>query len=232
MLINDVCQEYNLTLRTLRYYEEVGLLSPVRNDSNIRDYSSQELAQLELILILKHFEFSLKEIKKLITSNDLTLLHEMLQGELTSLDIQHQNILQKRQIIQTLLKTYASIDPSQHSLSAFIKEQIYIKDMERILPMLTTTKSIVVEISKELIPCATSENPLSLLPSVKTLRDTLNAEYHIDLDLIRIVDKEELKAYEYRILQNDSLLIHKTIDSKDILVQSDHIISNLKALVL
>lgn len=232
MLINHVCKKYNLTLRTLRYYEEVSLLNPKRDKSNIRDYSQTDLTRLELILILKHFDFSLKDIKKLIISDDLSLLNEMLETELTSLDMKHQNILQKRQIIRTLLNTYGSLDQRNHSLAAFVKEQVYIKDMERILPMLSTTKSIEIEISKELIPCATSENPNSLLPSIKYLRENLGSKYDINLELIRVVDKEELGPYEYRILQNETLLIQKTITSKDILTQSDHIISNLKALVL
>jgi DNA-binding transcriptional MerR regulator len=232
MLINEVCKKYKLTLRTLRYYEELNLLQPKRNVSNIRDYSNSDIITLELILLLKNFNFTLKDIKNLIVTDDLALFRSLLKTKLTKLDYQHQEIIQKRQIIQSILNTYGSLDTSKHSLSEFVKEQIYIKDTERILPMLSSTDDIKIIISKELIPCASSDNPKSLIPSIKSLRKSLQTELNINLYLVRIVDDLQLNPYEYKIIQNESLLIQKTIDSEDIFIQSDHIISNLKALVI
>ena len=56
---------YNVTYRTLRFYEQRGLLAPIRNGT-IRTYSVKDRIRLELILKAKRFGFSLSEIEILI----------------------------------------------------------------------------------------------------------------------------------------------------------------------
>lgn len=55
-----------MSTRTIRYYEEIGLLSPARTETNQRLYSSGELAKLKLIFRGKRYGFSLDEIKEMV----------------------------------------------------------------------------------------------------------------------------------------------------------------------
>ncbi|MFC5559925.1 MerR family DNA-binding transcriptional regulator [Ureibacillus thermophilus] len=64
--IQEVAKEFNITPRTLRYYEEIGLLSPNRTESNLRTFSKKEIAKLKLIMRGKRYGFSLKEIKEMV----------------------------------------------------------------------------------------------------------------------------------------------------------------------
>lgn len=64
--IQEVAKEFNITPRTLRYYEEIGLLSPNRTQSNLRTFSKKEIAKLKLIMRGKRYGFSLDEIKEMI----------------------------------------------------------------------------------------------------------------------------------------------------------------------
>ncbi|MGM0845777.1 MAG: MerR family transcriptional regulator [Bacillota bacterium] len=64
--ISQLAAEFNLTTRTIRYYEELDLLKPARNDAGRRVYSRKEYARLKLILRGKRFGFSLDEIKEMI----------------------------------------------------------------------------------------------------------------------------------------------------------------------
>ncbi len=64
--IAEVCRMFYLTPRTLRYYEEIGLLSPARNEANHRLYSKKELAKIKLIVRGKRYNFNLDEIKEMI----------------------------------------------------------------------------------------------------------------------------------------------------------------------
>ncbi|MDN9010600.1 MerR family transcriptional regulator [Brevibacillus laterosporus] len=55
-----------VSIRTLRYYDKVGLLSPAKHAENgFRIYTSNDLAKLQQILTLKYLGFSLGEIKAL-----------------------------------------------------------------------------------------------------------------------------------------------------------------------
>lgn len=234
MVINQVARRYNISIRTLRYYEELGLITSTRNDSNIRVFSEAEIEKLELILLFKSFNFKLKDIKLVITSNDTKLVKSLFSNKLTNLDIEFNNIIHKRQLIHSILNTFGSNDISKHNIQEIINEKIYFtQNNERLINMLSKTNDIIIEIGKNLIPSATSENANSLLPSIKSLRNELSNKFNINLEIIRVRDNTELlNTKEYRIIQNDSVLLQKHIESDDPLIQSDHIITNLKALVL
>ena len=71
--IGEVSKICNIPIKTLRYYDEIGLLIPrkIDPDSNYRYYSND---QMTLVLVIKHFKeagFSLKEIKALLGREDL-----------------------------------------------------------------------------------------------------------------------------------------------------------------
>jgi DNA-binding transcriptional MerR regulator len=54
MKIAEVSEQYGLSSDTLRYYERVGLISPVnRNESGIRDYNELDLRRVEFIKCMR-----------------------------------------------------------------------------------------------------------------------------------------------------------------------------------
>lgn len=80
--IGDFSILSRVTVKTLRYYDEVGLLKPahVDNTTGYRYYTYNQLPRLNRILALKDLGFSLEEIGKLL-SDDLTAeqMHGMLK---------------------------------------------------------------------------------------------------------------------------------------------------------
>lgn len=64
--ISDLARELEVSTRTIRYYEELGLLSPKRTERGARLYSRRDRARLRLILRGKRFGFSLEEIREMI----------------------------------------------------------------------------------------------------------------------------------------------------------------------
>lgn len=64
--IRELSREFDVTARTLRFYEEKGLLSPERNGQN-RVYSAADRARLTLILRGKTLGMSLEESADLIS---------------------------------------------------------------------------------------------------------------------------------------------------------------------
>lgn len=61
--LKEMCAEFDVTPRTLRYYEYIELLSPAR-EGRTRYYSSREIARLTLILNGRRFGFSLEQIRR------------------------------------------------------------------------------------------------------------------------------------------------------------------------
>lgn len=68
--IGDLAREFDVTLRTLRFYEDKALLNPRRDGLN-RIYSRRDRARLKLVLMGKRVGFSLYEIKEMLDLYDL-----------------------------------------------------------------------------------------------------------------------------------------------------------------
>ena len=97
--ISELAQEFDITTRTIRFYEAEGLLHPTRN-GQARIDSDQDRVHLKLILRGKRLGFSLSESKELITLYDpssknakqLTRLLEKIEERRCSLQQQLEDI--------------------------------------------------------------------------------------------------------------------------------------------
>ncbi|WP_110032166.1 MerR family transcriptional regulator [Hoeflea marina] len=67
--IGDLAAEFGVTLRTLRFYEDRGLLTPKRSGVT-RLFTKRDRARLKLILLGKRVGFSLTEVKRMIDLYD------------------------------------------------------------------------------------------------------------------------------------------------------------------
>jgi DNA-binding transcriptional MerR regulator len=67
MQIGEVAERTSLSLRTIRYYEEVGLVPPsARSAGGFRLYTETDVARLLLIRRMKPLEFSLEEMRDVL----------------------------------------------------------------------------------------------------------------------------------------------------------------------
>ena len=81
--ISELAHEFDVTPRTIRYYEDEGLLTPQR-EGQTRIYSHRDKIRLKLTLRGKRLGFSLAEIRELFEMYDTdrsskTQLHSMIQ---------------------------------------------------------------------------------------------------------------------------------------------------------
>ncbi len=84
--IGQVAERTGLSLRTIRFYEENGLVRPTsRTGGGFRLYSEDDLARLEMIKRMKPLGFTLEEMQELLTllaglaatPGDPTLIHRL-----------------------------------------------------------------------------------------------------------------------------------------------------------
>lgn len=71
MTVNEVSKLTGVSVRTLQYYDKIGLLPPAGyTEAGYRIYDDESLERLQQILLFKELEFPLKEIKRIINSTD------------------------------------------------------------------------------------------------------------------------------------------------------------------
>ncbi len=62
--VGDLAKKLKINKETIRYYEKIGLLSKPKKDNNgYRIYTKKDIDKIKIILIIKSFGFSLKEIE-------------------------------------------------------------------------------------------------------------------------------------------------------------------------
>ncbi|WP_166349263.1 MerR family transcriptional regulator [Phytoactinopolyspora limicola] len=100
--ITELANEFGVTLRTIRFYEEQDLLSPAREGSQ-RIFGEGDRVRLKLVLRGKRLGFSLTEIKKIVGMYDTDV------GEAGQLEYLLQQITQRRAELESRLRDIQAI---------------------------------------------------------------------------------------------------------------------------
>ncbi|WEY87299.1 aldehyde stress transcriptional regulator AdhR [Bacillus subtilis] len=103
MNIAQVAKQFGLTAATLRYYERVGLIPPVkRKDSGIRDYDEEDIKWIEFIKRMRNAGLSIEaliEYTTLFTEGDRTV-----EARKNILADERQRLIEKRKEIDETIK--------------------------------------------------------------------------------------------------------------------------------
>lgn len=92
MTVNEVSKLTGVSIRTLQYYDKIGLLKPTKyTESGYRLYDDIALEKLQQILLFREFEFSLKEIKEIISKKDFDK-NKALEQQITLLTLKKERL--------------------------------------------------------------------------------------------------------------------------------------------
>ena len=99
LTIREMSEEFDVTARTLRFYEAKELLFPIREGQK-RLFTKRDRARLKLIVKGKRFGFSLEEIRQLLDLYDmgdqqqtqLVKTYELAKERLKQLELQHHEL--------------------------------------------------------------------------------------------------------------------------------------------
>ncbi len=103
MTVNDVSKLTGVSIRTLQYYDQIGLLKPTElTKSNYRLYDDAALEKLQQILLFRELEFPLKDIKEIVNRSDFDKTKALEQQiELLQLKKEHiENLLNMCQYLK------------------------------------------------------------------------------------------------------------------------------------
>jgi len=159
--INEVVDSYGVSSRTLRYYEQVGLLWSNHPDNKAqRYYDAQALERLKQIIVLRKLQIPVKDIQKIFDSEDTAALIQAFVDKLESLDAE----------ITALSKLRILVDEFLHKM--------LMKGIKKI----SAITLLYEETEKRLATTALSE-PLTLEKLSEVSREALKLD---DVRLIRL----------------------------------------------
>lgn len=124
--IKELSELAGVSARTLRYYDEIGLLKPLYvKESGYRYYGEQEVELLQQILFYRERGFDLKRIQQILYQKDFDMLRA-LEEHLSALEEQE---IRTAALIQTVKQTIASVKgevsmSNQEKFEAFKRKTI------------------------------------------------------------------------------------------------------------
>jgi DNA-binding transcriptional MerR regulator len=113
--ITELAHEHGVTLRTLRHYEDVGLLRPERRGT-ARVFHLRDRIRLRLILRGKRLGFTLPEIATIVDMyDDQPGEAGQLQYLIDQIDVRRADLLQRRRDIDDTLAELAEVEARCHA---------------------------------------------------------------------------------------------------------------------
>ncbi|AVF61622.1 MerR family transcriptional regulator [Vibrio diabolicus] len=100
--ISELAKEFDITTRSIRFYEDLGLLTPERK-GNTRIYNGRDLIRLKLILRGKRLGFSLADIKELFELYDTDQSTEQLNYMIRLIEEKKAALQQQANDIQAVM---------------------------------------------------------------------------------------------------------------------------------
>ncbi|MDD4493889.1 MAG: effector binding domain-containing protein [Eubacteriales bacterium] len=102
--ISEISKEMNISTRTLRYYEQIGLIESVKkNDYTYRTYDEATVTRLKQILVLRKLRISLKQIALILQSEKIAEIITVFQQNLAEVDDEITALSTIRDIINTFI---------------------------------------------------------------------------------------------------------------------------------
>ncbi|NOJ73328.1 MerR family transcriptional regulator [Paenibacillus alvei] len=130
--VGDLAKLTGLTLRTLRFYDQIGLFSPsAHSDSGHRLYNEADLSRLQQILSLKELGLSLEEIKSIVTG-----------GHFSPLQIVSLQIARLKETIRVQQKLLAELESVSDLM--LLKQPVTVEDFTKLLEMMKKSQEKMI----------------------------------------------------------------------------------------
>ncbi len=133
MFINEVCHIVGLSRKSIRYYEENGLLRPKRNTENdYRIYTEEDIRKLKIIKFLRELDVPIRDLKML---NDGTItLQECMADRIYKIKEQvekYQKVKEMCMDIESSSESFSDIDITKYfqSMNTLNKEGFTMRDV-------------------------------------------------------------------------------------------------------
>ena len=180
MKTGDLAKIANISLRTLRYYDKIGLLKPSQIASNgYRQYNEEDLIRLQKILLLKKLGFSLEEIEGMLLDKDPSWIDSLKeQIGLVDQKIQYFQLLK-----ETIRKTIEIVERNGMSVEKTVQLLDILSKDDQLVEQYKNSKNLHVRIRLHHLY---STNPIDWFSWLKEQIDFSKGYLVLELSLIHI----------------------------------------------
>ena len=118
--ITDLTPQLGLTSRSLRYYEEAGLIQSVRlPGEKYRYFDAANIERLKQIIVLRKMMVTIKDILRIYESDDMSVVVQVFVSRIEEIDREAAALTELRQVtddfLKTMVKTVSGTSPPYRS---------------------------------------------------------------------------------------------------------------------
>ena len=106
--IGEISKLYNIGVDSLRYYEEIGVITPERAESGYRLYSISDIWRLNVIRDLRELGFGMDKIKQYLDCHTTESTLNLLKEEQTAINAKIQSLKKLQKNVEERMKTILS----------------------------------------------------------------------------------------------------------------------------
>ena len=142
--ISEVSKNYNISTRTLRYYEEIGLIKSCKKEGYAyRAYNEEELLRLQQIMILRKLYIPLKEIGNILDNREVREAINIFRDKVDSIEEKIKALNTIRDIINSLIVKLGGKEEIKTDILAL--QENSIMDVINSLPKLSMKEERSIE---------------------------------------------------------------------------------------
>lgn len=125
VIITELTRQLGLTSRALRYYEQAGLVESLRTeDGKYRSYPPASVERLGQITILRKMQISVRDIRRIYESRDMSVVVEAFVGRIRAIDEEITALSDLRRIVDGFLQTMIRNGITRISALPFLYEEM------------------------------------------------------------------------------------------------------------
>ena len=146
--IKDLSGRYDISARTLRYYEDMGLITSTRKDDYAyRLYDESAVKRLEQILILRRLNISIKDIRRVFSSPGSDVVLDVLDKKVNGIDDEMALLHELKEIILEFIRQIKDADFSNDGDVKLLYEKA--KDIETQLSNVNRLLEVTEKLEKQ-----------------------------------------------------------------------------------
>ncbi len=123
--IGEISKIYDIGRDSLRYYEKIGLLNPLRDINGYRLYNMQDIWKLNVIKDLKNLDFTMKQIKKYLDNRTVDSTKEMLNNQIKLID---RKVIELKNTQESMYHRLNNIENTYRDIKLNTIEVIYMEE--------------------------------------------------------------------------------------------------------
>ena len=218
--ITDLTNQLGISSRSLRYYEQVGLIQSVRSDmEKYRFFDTENIERLKQIMVLRKMQIPIKDILRIYESEDMSTVVEVFVDRINAIDDEANALAELKRIVSDFLQTMIQNGVTKISAIPLLYEEMdkQLNELEERKPVSYNDLSAVSEKLAKPLDLSIVDMPLIRVLTSFRKPDTKESDFsgflrYIQINGLSQASSGNHRQFEFQTEAGDVLMVRVSED--------------------